>query len=198
MRYGKKKSNFVGVDEIPNGAYVDHWINGQNYKTTIEVLYQAISDNLFPQMEGVKTVVSPYTLTADDSGQFLVFNTAGVADIVVPDNLDVGVMFSHTNVGAGTSRVVMTTESLRGLAEIGDADGYATVTKILLDTWQSSERPASGGGSGNVNFHGELTSAEILALVGMNEGDLAFSTTIGGLCFYNGTVWKNHAGGLIT
>lgn len=137
---GTKKSNFAGSQTIPDGAYMDFFINGQNYKMDVETLYKAVESYVNPINVIVETVTTPYTVSDDDTGKFLVFDEVGAGTINIPDNLSVGVNFAFANVGTGTVTLNLTgTDTLRGSPTVSDTNGYGAATKITLNTWQSSE-----------------------------------------------------------
>ena len=112
-----------------------------NRVTTFAGLATAIDALINPLSLVISDVISPYVVSDEDSGTFLIFNDAGTADIQIPNNLSKGVNFAYTNIGAGSVQLVYTgTDTLRGAALIVDPVGYAAVTKIGLTLWQTSER----------------------------------------------------------
>lgn len=82
-----------------------------------------------------------YTLTIDDSNDFLVFNSDNNIIIHIPDNYPKGFGVLATNVGSGTIEVVMDgLEKLRGWHTLTDPDSFMSLVKLTMDYWQSSER----------------------------------------------------------
>lgn len=138
---GVKKSRFVADTAIPAGSEMDFWVNGQNFRMSVETLYSAVAAFIDPLSLIVNNVNTPYLVSDADTGTFLVFDDAGTADVQIPDNLTVGVNFAYTNIGAGSVQPVLTgVDTLRGQPLVVDPDGYAAITKIGLSLWQTSER----------------------------------------------------------
>lgn len=97
--------------------------------------------------QAIKEVVTPYTLTQEDSGYFLVFNDAGSATLNIPDGLDLGTSVVTNNIGGGVvvatmtgSDVIRANGASGSAATLADAFSYMAVTKIASTTWQGSER----------------------------------------------------------
>ncbi len=136
-----KKTNFIAQPIIPDGAFFDYFLSGQNRKIAKNDLFAAVETFINPLSVVISNVTSPYIVSDTDTSKFLVFDDAGTADVSIPDNLTVGVNFAYTNKGAGAVQVVFTgVETLRGAALVTDLDGYAAITKIDLNQWQTSER----------------------------------------------------------
>ncbi len=136
-----KKTNFIGQAIIPDGSFFDYFSQGQNRKIAKNDLFAAVEAFINPLSVVISNVTSPYVVSDSDTSTFLVFDDAGTADVRIPDNLKVGVNFAYTNKGAGGVQVVFSgVETLRGAALVTDLDGYAAITKIDLNQWQTSER----------------------------------------------------------
>jgi len=137
-----KKSKFVANTVIPAGSEMDFFVNGTNFRMSVETLYAAVEAFINPLSLIINDISeSSYVVSDADTGTFLVFNDAATVDVSIPDSLSRGVNFAYTNKGAGSVQLVFTgADTLRGTALVADADGYAAVTKIGFSIWQTSER----------------------------------------------------------
>lgn len=143
--FGKKLLALMGITTIEDTDYLIVQKNTDGDQFTRKILWSDVVALVDAAINPINLVVNnantPYQVSDADSSTFLVFDDPGNAVVSIPDGLTTGVNFAYTNKGAGSVQVsFIGADTLRGVALVGTATGYAAITKIDDTTWQTSER----------------------------------------------------------